>query len=330
MFRNNKGDKNMNKDRNHKGKTQIMLPSNYTVIDIETTGFDYNYCDIIEISAIKIRNDLEIDRFTTLVQPPEYIVFDDNENEHKEYVDSFVTELTGITNDMLESAPRPSEIVGDFYKFIENDILVGHNVNFDINFLYDLLESYGFYLKNDFVDTLRISRKLFKEMKHHRLSDIAALYHISVDHAHRALEDCKITNSCYQRMKSDILSKYTEKEFEKLFHHHHSKPLNAKDICSNTEIFDESNPLFGKVVVFTGALSSMPRRNAMQIVANCGGTNANSVTRNTNFLVIGNEEFAASVKNGKTTKMKKAEDLILKGYDIQIVSEDVFLSTIQI
>lgn len=73
----------------------------------------------------------------------------------------------------------------------------------------------------------------------------------------------------------------------------------------------------------------MTRKDAMQIVVNLGGNIANSITKKTNFLVIGSEEFASTVKDGKTNKMKKAEEYILKGTDISIVSENTFFDLIE-
>ena len=66
----------------------------------------------------------------------------------------------------------------------------------------------------------------------------------------------------------------------------------------------------------------------MQIVADLGGINADNITKKTNFLVVGSEEFASSVKNGKTTKMKKAEGYILKGCELSIISESTFFDMV--
>ncbi len=62
--------------REHKGNSLIDFPLEYTVIDLETTGLDPEYNDIIEISAIKYKNCEEIDRFTSLVQPPYECLYD--------------------------------------------------------------------------------------------------------------------------------------------------------------------------------------------------------------------------------------------------------------
>ena len=153
--------------RKYKGKSLLELPKTYTIIDIETTGLDPKLDDILEVSAIKVINNKTIDSFTSFVSLP-YSIPD------------FITNLTGITNEMIENAPAIEKVLLNFYNFIGNDILVGHNINFDINFLYDNLEKYhNIYMKNNFIDTLRLSRKINSELKHHKLSSLIEFYNRS-------------------------------------------------------------------------------------------------------------------------------------------------------
>ena len=321
--------------REFKGQSIIALPSEYVVIDTETTGLDYEFCNIIEISAIRYIKGEMTDKFITLVQPPrERIYFPLRNNGEGEwvnqYVDEFITSLTGITNEMLESAPKPELVIPQFLSFVGNSILIAHNANFDINFLYEAaIRHSNTPLKNDFIDTLRIARKVFPELKHHRLSDIAEACHADQPEAHRAEADCLVTAQCYERMRSLVLSAQSEADFQKLFN---VKRGNYKDrlanISATTDDIDDTNPIFGKVVVFTGALSSMSRKEAFQIVANLGATPLDSVTTKTNYLVIGNADFAKSVKDGKTSKMKKAETLQKKGQEIFVLSENTFFDLI--
>lgn len=314
-------------EREGKGSSLIGLPLDYTVIDVETTGIDYTYCEIIEISAIKVCNGLVVDRFTSLIQPHPYF---EEENTKHVYVDSFITALTGITNEMLESAPKPATVLPQLLSFVGDSILMAHNANFDINFLYDACNRLGMKFTNNFIDTLRIFRKALPNLSHHRLPDICNELGISVDCHHRAEADCLTTNMCYLEIRNRILANQSEEQFVSSFKKdRHSVKLNANDIVPQTNDFDDTHPLYGKIVVFTGALSCMTRRAAMQLVANVGGENGNSVTKKTNYLVIGSEEFASSVKDGKTTKMKKAEDLRLKGNDITIISESAFFDLLE-
>ena len=172
-------------ERTEKGKSLIAFPTDYTVIDIETTGLDRSYNSIIEVSAVKVRGGKIQDKFSSLIKPPKHYSFEDSDYY---YVDEFITRLTGITNEMLDDAPEATEILPEFAKFIGDDILIGHNVNFDINFLYDAMRKViGQPLKNDFIDTMRLSRKLFPESAHHRACDLAKNCDIPYENAHRAL-----------------------------------------------------------------------------------------------------------------------------------------------
>lgn len=316
--------------RENKGNSIIALPSDYIVIDTETTGLDYDYCDLIEISAIRYSGGLRHEVFSSLVQPPLVHFYNmDTDAWEDEYVDSFITDLTGITNEMLAKAPLPEQIIPAFLDFIGDSVLVGHNVNFDINFLYDAAKECGRCLTNDFIDTMRIARKVFPDLKHHRLKDIAAVFSIDDKGAHRAEADCLVTAQCYEQMRNCILLERSEEDFQKLFKRDHSKRKDTlANIIANVDAIDETNPIYGKIVVFTGALSSMERKEAFQIVANLGGTPKDSITKKTNYLVIGNTDFVQSVKNGKTNKMKLAEDYQQKGCDILILSENAFFDLI--
>ena len=104
--------------------------------------------------------------------------------------------------------------------------------------------------------------------------------------------------------------------------------LSAKDIVTEKTDFDETHPLFGKTCVFTGTLEKMARKDAMQIVVDLGGLVGNSVTKKTNYLILGNNDYCSSIKGGKSSKQKKAESLKLAGNDIEIISENVFYDMI--
>lgn len=301
--------------RENKGKNIIAFPSDYVVIDIETTGLDPKYDEIIEISAIKVTNNTIVDQFVTLVKP----------ENNLEDIDPFIEELTGITKDMLINAPTFSSVSNDFLKFIDDSVLIGHNVNFDINFLYD---STNGMILNDFIDTMRIARRILPDLKHHRLSDIAKHYNINVDVSHRALEDCLVTNSCYISLCDDILDSYeTFDNYLSTIKKSHAG-VNANDITTDKVDFDKSHPLCNKNCVFTGTLERFARKDAMQIVADLGGICQNNITAKTNFLILGNNDYCPLIKDGKSSKHKKAEALKLQGNDIEIISENVFYDMI--
>ncbi len=320
--------------RPFKGKSIIEFPNDYVVIDIETTGLSPVYDSIIEVAAIKYIDNTEVSRFTSLVRP-EDSPFDEI------YVDPFITALTGITEEMLAGAPPTSSVLRKFEEFIGDAILVGHNVGFDINFLYDNFEKFLDHpLTNEWINTARIFRRLYPELEHHRLEDLAEQYHVDYTEAHRAFGDCVITNSCLDKMKLEILEKYPnyeefQKTFKKAYAARHRDPHNYKSNDKRIDFvpayegeMDVTHPLYKKVCVFTGALETMTRTAAAQIVANYGGEFGSSVTRKTNYLVLGNMDYCSNIKDGKSTKHKKAEQLKLDGQDIEIITESVFLDMV--
>lgn len=96
----------------------------------------------------------------------------------------------------------------------------------------------------------------------------------------------------------------------------HGKNFDLNDFKPETEEFDVSHPIYGMSVCFTGTLEKFQRKEALQIVTNLGGIPSDSVTKNTNVLVLGNNDYCSSIKDGKSNKQKKAEELILKGHDL--------------
>lgn len=178
--------------RKFKGKRVNALPSDYTVVDIETNGLVAGVCEIIEVSALKVRNDEIVSRFSSLIKPAQRISW-------------FITRLTGITDDDVRFAPDAEEVLKKFHDFAGSDILLGHNVNFDINFLYDGLWLHnGLILDNNFVDTLSLARRVLPRLLNHKQTTVAGYYGISTDGAHRALRDCEICYSCYLNLKREL------------------------------------------------------------------------------------------------------------------------------
>ena len=307
------------KSRPDKGASIISFPKCYTIIDLETTGLSPECNHIIEIGAIQVEDGEIVEVFQQLVNPG----FE---------IDDFIQNLTGITNDMLLPEPNIQYVLPDFDAFVRNSIVVGHNVNFDINFLYD---DYSYFLKkpfsNGFVDTMRIARRLLPDLEHHRLVDVVNHLGIQTGTFHRALADCEYTYQCYEVMKKMILEKYgTYDSFSALFkkNNYHERNIDLTKLVADPDCKDEDNPLYGKVCVFTGMLQRYTRQEAAQIVVNIGGTCGNSVTKKTNYLIMGNNDYCASITDGKSTKQKRAEAYKLKGQDIEIIPESVFYDMI--
>lgn len=295
--------------KREKGKSILTLPTDYTVIDIETTGLDPTHDNIIEIACIKYRSGNEFDEFYSLVQPPVA-------RYGGRYVNSFIASFTGITNEMLENAPKFDEISSSLWDFLNGELLVGHNVNFDINFLYDAFQQEnGKLLQNDILDTMRLARRCLPDLDHHRLTDLDEYFDIGGEH-HHAETDCEITNEVLLRLSK--LVKDNNINLAAIGGH------DLRTIQGDPSKFVQDHPFYDKRCVFTGKLERYSRERAAMLVADIGGHCDNGVTKKTNFLIVGNFDYVASVQDGKSTKVKKAEQLILNGHDLQIISENVF------
>jgi len=304
--------------RESKGRSIIAFPDTYCVIDVETTGRSPQWDHIIEVAAVKISDGRETGRFSSLIQPPS--------TPGGTFVDDFIAALTGITDEMLAGAPFAPDVLAELAAFVGDVPVVGHYVGFDINFIYDSFDRYlDRPFSNDYIDTLRLSRKLHPEMSHHRLADLVELFDVAHNDAHRAMGDVEATAECFARLKAEALEHHgSEEEFQKAFHSGGSHSVKAADIQGDTQKIDEDSPIFGCACVFTGKLEKFTRAEAMQIVADLGGINQDGVTKTTRYLILGNNDYCSAIKDGKSNKQKKAEKWALKGSGIEILPETAF------
>lgn len=303
------------KEPREKGRSLLSLPKNFTIIDIETTGLSPDFDEIIEISAVKVRNDEIIDKLTSLIKP-------------EDEIDDFITELTGITNDMLKNAPELDSVIDKFIDFIGTDIIVGHNVNFDINFLYDnikMLRNKKFF--NDFVDTLRLSKKVY-QLENYKLTTICDYLKIDTQNSHRAEKDCLNTFSIYKDIKQKIVERYGSIDNLPKNQYSSLKVSDRIQQSNNLDLIDTDSIFYGKNCVITGQLK-YPRVEIAQAIVNIGGFYSDTLTKKTNILILGTNDYTKT-KDGKSNKLKTAEKYILQGQDLMIMSEDVLYDNLVI
>ena len=150
---------------------------------------DVNCCEIIETSAVRFRANERTAAFSCLIKP-------------KSKISPFVTRLTGITDAMAQGGRELLPALTDFTDFLGDDIIMGYNVNFDINFLYDnILSELGFPLKNDYFDVLRMARRTLPALVNHKQTTVAEFFGIDTDGAHRAEKDCLICADVYIKLR---------------------------------------------------------------------------------------------------------------------------------
>ena len=130
----------------------------FVAVDVETTGLSPLYNELIEVSAIKYEGAKKIDTFSTLIKP-------------KKEISSTITNITGITNKMLENAPELDKVMPELVNFIGDNPIVAHNANFDYSFLQN--NSNRSFTKNKVIDTVAISREMLPNLPNHKLNTVA-------------------------------------------------------------------------------------------------------------------------------------------------------------
>lgn len=171
----------------------------YVAFDLETTGLNVETDQIIEIGALKVREGKVVDRFMEFVKPDEPI-------------SPMITNITGITNEMVSHARNTEEIIKDFMTFCGEDVLVGHNILFDYKFTKKYAVQYGFSFEKKGIDTLKIARKVHKDLESKSLGALCEYYQITNASAHRAYHDALATAKVYH-----MLAHYFEEKETKLF-----------------------------------------------------------------------------------------------------------------
>lgn len=156
-----------------------FVGTEYVVVDIETTGTDVTSDKITEIGAVRIKNGTIVESFQTLIDP-------------EVQLSKKIIELTGITDDMLVGKPKIFEVYPDFIKFLGDAVFVAHNAEFDYRFLKNVGKDLGYFVENECIDTLIISRKKLPYLNNHKLNTVCEHFGIEFRH-HRALSDAFAT-----------------------------------------------------------------------------------------------------------------------------------------
>ena len=159
-----------------------IAETDFVVFDLETTGAKAPPCRVTEIGAYRVRRGRIIEEFQTLVNP-------------ETAIPAFISQLTGITNQMVRNAPKFSEVAADFLDFIGDSVLVAHNAQFDMHFLnHEIGKIYAEYrVANPHLCTVRLARRLLPNVENHRLKTLADYFSVSLVNHHRAAPDAHAT-----------------------------------------------------------------------------------------------------------------------------------------
>ena len=176
-------------------KSILASAENYIALDIETTGLNPAQEQILELAAVRMENGQAVDRFSQLINPGKRIP-------------PFITELTGIRDEMVEHAPNIHKALPEFLDFLGDNLLLGHNTAFDLRFIrYNSMVVMKHRVMNPYMDTLRISRLLFPDLPDHKLTTLIHAFQVGETVEHRALSDAIQTAWRYEYMKKHAAEK---------------------------------------------------------------------------------------------------------------------------
>lgn len=258
-----------------------------------------------------------------LIKPPE-LLFDKN-----------ISEMTRLCENDLLNCPQFDCLWEEINEHLNNNIVVAHNVFFDISVLKNVLDNYDLSYPNlDYVCSIAISKKVWG-ISRFTLESVAK--HLNINYQkHDSLEDALVCakivieagkelginnfDNLLKKLHLTINNIFNVRNVQKTFFVRFPK-IRAKDITPENICMDYDNPFYGKEIVFTGELESMSRETAMQKVADIGAIIHDTVRRSTNILVDGEDGYISG-------KMKKVLDLKSKGFPIEIIKEESFLRLI--
>lgn len=168
-----------------KGESNRSLRGEFISFDIETTGLNPGKERITEIGAVKIRNGEVVDSFDTFVDP-------------EMPIPAKITELTGITDEMVRGAPSEKEAVRAFYDFCGEDaVLIAHNADFDTSFIRVAAKRSGMDFEYPYIDTVPMCRSMLKDIKNCKLDTVAKYLKLDPFNHHRACDDAAVLGKIF-------------------------------------------------------------------------------------------------------------------------------------
>jgi len=167
--------------------------SDYVVFDLETTGLEAKTDKIIEIGALKYKNNKLVEEFSVLVNP-----------EIK--LPPVIRKITGLKDEDLKDKRTIESVLPEFLEFIEDLTLIAHNSEFDLGFIEENIKRLGLkMITNKNIDTIEIAKKYIPKAYNYKLETLKKFFHLEYG-SHRSVDDCKTTNYVYEYCKNKALA----------------------------------------------------------------------------------------------------------------------------
>ena len=193
-------------------KTGAIEDTTFVVFDLETFGLNSHKNEIIEIGAIKLKGTRIIDTFSSFVNP-------------NKIIPKKISELTHITQDMVDNAPTIEGVLPKFLEFTKDAVMVAHNSAFDMGFIRRDAKKYlGIDYKPAVIDTLQMARDLYPDLKGYNLDRLNKTFKLSLENHHRAIDDAQSTAKLFIM----FLEKYLENGVVNVENMNGAFPLNIQ------------------------------------------------------------------------------------------------------
>ncbi|NLY74857.1 MAG: hypothetical protein GX075_06100 [Firmicutes bacterium] len=278
----------------------------FTAIDFETAqGPRWSIC---QIGLIRVKNGEIKHTYSQLIKPPGNKYSRENTLVH------------GINSSITKNSPIFPDIWKEIKVYIENQLVVAHNIEFDIDCLIKTLTYYNIDIPKFDIDCTFRKTGL-------SLVDLCQAFNIELENHHNAIQDALACSKVYLRLLNgdtpDLSKIKRMKAKNKIYERPGHERLKGDLLKPNRDkdIANINNPFYGKKVVFTGVLLSMNREEAARIIKKLGADIDTNITAKTNYVIVG-------IDPGPL-KMRKIEMYNNEGSSIQIIKEDEFLNMIK-
>jgi DNA polymerase-3 subunit epsilon len=308
----------------------------FIVIDFEIANSKMS--SACSLGMVFVKDHEIIDEKYYLIQPPTMDF------------DEATIKIHGLTANDVRNEKKFNEVWEEIKSYFNGTTIIAHNAQFDMSVLYSCLTEYTIELPEfEYIDSIPLSTRVCRGQGiGNSLAERAAYFNIQLTDHHNAIADARacaeLVIACMKVKKRKTLQTYLSmfgigipvRKFSDLKPQTHFTKRNKykaakiaiSEISVTVETISTSHPFFGKNVVFTGELTSLDRKEAMQRVVNAGGFIKSGVSSKTDFLVVGIQDKTLVGDKGISTKEKKAYELNEKGKDIKLINESEFISLI--
>lgn len=270
---------------------------NFTAIDFETAqGARWSIC---QVGIVRVENDKIVKTISTLIKPPK------NEYQRSN------TLVHGINGEITENSPTFPEVWPKIKEYIDGQLVVAHNSDFDINCLESTLHYYNLPVPKYKVDCTYKRTNL-------KLEDLCVALDIALDNHHDACCDALACANAYTKLLKNGVpdcSKIHQKANNPFdFSSHHK--LCGDVLKPDLQNCNVNSPFYNKKIVFTGILAKYPREEAAAIVKKYGADIDIGITKRTNIVIMGN--------SAGPSKVRKIEKYNNEGCNIRVIEEEEF------